>query len=60
MGGYSQWAADRSDIRAEYPTQISESGDQVTVSLQQNHYDGSQTNTTATFTVDGGVITAVG
>lgn len=59
MGSYSQWAAVRSDISAEYPTQISESGDQVTVSLQQNHYDGSSSNTTATFTVDDGVITAV-
>jgi hypothetical protein len=59
MGSYSQWAADRSDISAEYATLISESGDQVTVSLQQNHYDGSSSNTTATFTVDDGVITAV-
>jgi hypothetical protein len=59
MGSYSQWAADRSDISAEYATQINESGDQVTVSLRQNHYDGSSSNTKATFTVDDGVITAV-
>ena len=60
MGSYSQWAANRSDISSEYATQISEYGDQVTVALAQNHYDGSSSSTTATFTVIDSVITAVG
>ena len=60
MGSYSQWASARSDISAESVSEISESGDQVTVSLHQVHYDGSVKDATATFTVIDGVITAVG
>jgi hypothetical protein len=60
MGSYSQWASARSDISAESVSEISEFGDQVTVSLHQVHYDGSVKDATATFTVIDGVITAVG
>jgi hypothetical protein len=60
LGGYAQWSASRSNIALETATYLSGSGDQVTVALHQVRYDAPPTDATATFTVDGGVITAVG
>jgi eukaryotic-like serine/threonine-protein kinase len=60
LGGYAVWAAARSDIVSETASEISENGDQVSVALSQTRADGATTSSTATFTVDGGVITGVG
>jgi hypothetical protein len=60
LGGYAQWSASRSNIADETVTYLRGSGDQVTVALHQVRYDAPTTDATATFTVDGGVITAVG
>lgn len=59
LGGYAQWSASRSNIAHETVTYLSGSGDQVTVALHQVRYNAPTTDRTATFTVDGGVITAV-
>jgi hypothetical protein len=60
LGGYAVWAAARGDIVSEIASEISENGDQVSVALSQTRTDGATTSSTATFTVDGGVITGVG
>jgi hypothetical protein len=60
LGGYAAWAAARSDIVSETASEISENGDQVSVALSQTRANGATTSSTATFTVDGGVITGVG
>jgi len=58
VDGYGQWAASRSNIDLETVTEVSESGDQVTVNLDQVRNGRAETYTAARFTVENGLITS--